>query len=245
MKKLFIVILSLMTAISAFAQTKTVTNADLEKFRQQRVESEKNLRENYAKMGFPSPEELEKQNEQRRAELEEYSAQLSRQKLQTQNGFLTQANVLRSQIASIDAQINYLRGQNNNYSNQSFVYSYGYAPYGYQINRSVLPQIQQLPPNMRTVQEYANMYPSSQSIYNQSIGNVRIGGNVGNVRIGINNNRGYYRGGYIAPIIVGGNNYVQNEANGQLTYLEQIRAGLLAQWRILEDQARQAGVRID
>ncbi len=42
----------------------TITNADLEKFRQKRLAAEKDLRENYAKLGFPSPAELEKQNEE-------------------------------------------------------------------------------------------------------------------------------------------------------------------------------------
>lgn len=252
MKKLAIVILSLAAAVSAFAQTKTVTNADLEKFRKERVESEKNLRAEYARKGFPTPEQIEAENEQRRARMEQYSEQLRNQRLQTENGILAQANALRTQIASIDAQINYLRRIGGSYNNQSFVYSGGYIPYGYQRNRSALPQISRLPQNMRTVQEYAAMYPSSQSLYNQSIGNVRIGGNVrvgnGNVRVGgrLNyGNRNGYRGGYIAPVIVGGGNYVQSEANGQLIYLEQTRAGLIAQWQILEEQARRAGIRID
>jgi hypothetical protein len=259
MKKFAIVILSLASAFSAFAQTKTVTNADLEKFRQQRVESEKNLRAEYARKGFPSPEQIERQNEQRRARMEQYSDELREQRLQSENDILAQAKVLRTQITSIDAQINYLRRNGGGYSNQGFIYSNqgliysgGYAPYGYRRNRSVLPQIQNLPPNMRTVQEYAAMYPSAQSIFNESIGNVRIGGNVrlgssGGVRIGGRVNYGTrrgYRGGYVAPVIIGGS-YVQSEANQQLLYLEQTRAGLLAQWQIIEEQARRAGIRID
>ncbi len=43
------------------AQTLEITNADLEKFRQKRLAAEKELRENYAKLGFPSPEERAKQ----------------------------------------------------------------------------------------------------------------------------------------------------------------------------------------
>ncbi len=238
MKILCIAILSLTAAFSVFTQTKTVTNSDLEKFRVQRVESEKKLREDYAKMGFPSPEEIEKQNAQRRFRMEQYSTELSGRRTQTQNDLITRSNILRTQIASINAQINYLRGQGNNYNNQSFVYSYGSARYGYRRNGAFLPQIARLPPNMRTVQEYAAMYPSSQSIFNQSIGNVRIGGNIGN-------NRGNTRGGYIEPIIVNNGNYIQTQANQQLIYLEQTRAGLLAQWRILEEQARRAGIRID
>jgi len=252
MKKFAIVILSLASAFSVFAQTKTVTNADLEKFRAQRIESEKNLRAEYARKGFPSPEQIERQNRERRAEMEQYSDELRNQRLQSESGILAQANALRTQIASIEAQINYLRRNGGGYSNQSFIYSNGYTSYGYRRNRSILPQISNLPPNMRTVQEYAAMYPSSQSLYNQSIGNVRIGGNVrvggGNVRVGGRINYGTnngYRGGYIAPVIIGGGNYVQSEANTQLLFLEQTRAGLLAQWQILEEQARRAGTRID
>lgn len=44
------------------AQTMTVTNADLEKFKTSRIQAEKDLRENYAKLGFPLPEEMAKQN---------------------------------------------------------------------------------------------------------------------------------------------------------------------------------------
>jgi hypothetical protein len=252
MKKFAIVILSLASAFSAFAQTKTVTNADLEKFRARRVESEKNLKAEYARKGFPSPEQIERQNSQRRAAMEQYSDQLRQQRLASEGGILAQANALRTQIATIDAQINYLRRNGGSYSNQGLIYSGGYVPYGFRRNRSVLPQIARLPPNMRTVQEYAAMYPSSQSLYNQSIGNVRIGGNVrvgnGNVRVGgrvnYRTNNGY-RGGYIAPVIIGGGSYVQSEASTQLIYLEQTRAGLLAQWQILEEQARRAGIRID
>jgi Spy/CpxP family protein refolding chaperone len=252
MKKLAVVILSLIVSVSAFAQTtKTVTNQDLEKFRQKRIESEKQLKEKYAQMGFPSPEELARQNARKRAEFEQYSDELRRQRIQSQNDIIAQANALRAEIASINAQINYLKNQQN----PSGVYKggtvtiTGYLPYGgyggyggyyggNRGNRSVLPQIRRLPPNMRTVQEYASMYPSSQSIYNQSIGNVRIGG--GRVRGG---NR-YYRGGTIAPVIVGGT-YDTISAGDQLNYLEQTRAGLLAQWQIVEEKARRAGIRLE
>jgi len=251
MKKLFIGVVILTAAVSALAQTKTVTNQDLEKYRRQRVESERQLKERYAEMGFPSPEQIEKQNAARRAEMEQYSDELYRQRILSQNDILAQAGVLRNQIASIDAQINYLRGQNGGgyrggtVYNSGFVYSYGYAPYGARRNRSVLPQISNLPPNMRTVQEYASMYPSSQSIFNQASGNFRIntrvGGAGGRGGGGLN---GFYRGGTVAPVILGGN-YNSNDLSQQLIFLEGQRAGLLAEWRILEEQARRAGIRID
>ncbi len=46
------------TAISSMAQNKTVTNADLEKYRQARLAAEREYRENYERLGMPSPTEL-------------------------------------------------------------------------------------------------------------------------------------------------------------------------------------------
>ena len=79
---LFLLCLSILAAVPAFAQTKTVTNADLEKFRQKRLKAEKDYRENYARMGFPSPEELERQIEKSRIEREELAARLTAERLQ-------------------------------------------------------------------------------------------------------------------------------------------------------------------
>lgn len=71
---IFVIILGVATF--APAQTKPVTNADLEKYRTQRLTAEKDLRENYAKLGFPSPEELEKQAAQDAKEREALAEKL-------------------------------------------------------------------------------------------------------------------------------------------------------------------------
>jgi len=250
MKKFAIVILVLTAAVSHFGQTtKTVTNEDLEKYRQQRIEAERQLKERYAEMGFPSPAERERQIRESSAELEEYSNRLRRERLASQGDIAARANALRAQLASIDAQLDYLRGQTGGSTykggtfsaNLPFVYSYGYGFRGGARggNRSPLRQISRLPQNARTAQEYAVMYPSSQSISAQVSGNVRYGGG----RVGYGG-RGFYRGGYVAPVIVGGS-YNANDAGSQIVFLEQTRAGLLAEWRILEEQARRAGIRLD
>ena len=75
-KLLFLVCLSFLTALSMSAQTKAVTNADLTKFRSQRLTAEKDLRENYERLGFPSPEELRERQEKNRIETEQLSAKL-------------------------------------------------------------------------------------------------------------------------------------------------------------------------
>ena len=81
-----------LTAVS-FGQVRTITNASLEKFQQKRLAAERDYRDNYARMGFPSPEELDRQREAdmkarlelaeqlRQARLEKERLELERQSL--------------------------------------------------------------------------------------------------------------------------------------------------------------------
>lgn len=81
-KALLWTLISLSIASPIFAQqAKTVTNADLEKYRNKRVQAERDYQENYARMGFPSPEELQKQREKDKAEREALSARLTAERL--------------------------------------------------------------------------------------------------------------------------------------------------------------------
>ena len=81
---LFFVVFLSVGAGSMLAQTRTVTNADLEKFRQERLKAEKDYRENYAKWGFPSPEELQRRSEQSSKEISELAAKLRAEDLEQQ-----------------------------------------------------------------------------------------------------------------------------------------------------------------
>lgn len=78
---LFILCVSFIS-VTAAAQTRQITNADLEKYRISRVKAETELRDNYAKMGFPSPDELEKQNAESARLREELSAKLRQERLE-------------------------------------------------------------------------------------------------------------------------------------------------------------------
>lgn len=83
----------LTTAVVGFGQAKTITNFELEKFQQQRLTAEREYRENYKRLGFPSPEELDKQRDEdmkarvaladqlRQARLEKERIELERQGL--------------------------------------------------------------------------------------------------------------------------------------------------------------------
>lgn len=127
MRNKTVLLLSLILSVSAvaFAQTKTVTNSDLEKFKQKRLQNEREYRENYARLGFPSPEELERKRVEDEKNLVEYSRQL-------------EANRLRREALQAEAanQALFLRNQYqqsqgySNYNSGGYFYD-GYSPYYY------------------------------------------------------------------------------------------------------------------
>ena len=238
MKKrlLFILCLFFVWENSAAAQTKSVTNKDLEKFRQKRVQTEREYRENYGKLGFPSPEELEKQNAESRRQLSELSQQIEAENADNQTSFEERASVLRSQIASVEAQINYLRGELNRQPRQNLFFSSGfYQTYagGYSTNFPIRrgggyvggarSSGYSLSPGFGVSISGGNGYVGGNNNLNLSangagFGVSIIGGNnnsYGNYRGGYGRRNGYYnrnygnsiyRGGYVAPYFSGGAN---------------------------------------
>lgn len=137
MKKQVLLLIGLMfvAANVAAAQTRRATNADLEKFRQNRVQTERDYRENYQRLGLPSPEELEKRREQNRLELAELSARLqneslAREQRQRENEFRQSHNeYLRG-----GSQYNRGASYGNGYYSSGFYGAYPYygaTPYGY------------------------------------------------------------------------------------------------------------------
>ena len=66
MKKIaafFIVVFSVAFVVEAQRAARTVTNADLARFRDRRVAAEQEYRDNYERLGMPSPEELDAMRE--------------------------------------------------------------------------------------------------------------------------------------------------------------------------------------
>ncbi|MEP7149070.1 MAG: hypothetical protein ABI857_09330 [Acidobacteriota bacterium] len=64
MKKVALIFgLVLSMAMIGIGQVRTVTNSTLQKFQQKRLAADRDYRENYARLGFPSPEELDRQRE--------------------------------------------------------------------------------------------------------------------------------------------------------------------------------------
>ncbi|HTK37947.1 MAG TPA: hypothetical protein VL325_05600 [Pyrinomonadaceae bacterium] len=66
------------------AQTHTVTNLDLEKYRQQRLQADRDYRENYERLGMPSPNEIEKRLAEKRAEMDRLSDRFRDERLETE-----------------------------------------------------------------------------------------------------------------------------------------------------------------
>lgn len=128
MKKRLPFILFLIFGLSCFgfAQTKTVTNADLEKFRQKRLKAEKEYQENYQRLGLPSPEELAERNKQNLKELIQFSEQLRAERLVNER-----IGVLQSQLDAVSAQNGYLQSLNAIQPGVERSYYLGYSPFGY------------------------------------------------------------------------------------------------------------------
>ncbi len=128
MRRRILFVLGLVFAFStiAFAQIKSITNADLEKFRQKRLKAEKELRENYREMGFPSPEELARRNEQSRRELSELSQRFREERLERE----ANKRIYRARTNTSDRYTNWLGYSESGYPQyQTYVpRTYTYLP---------------------------------------------------------------------------------------------------------------------
>jgi hypothetical protein len=83
-RRMFLILpLVALMAVGSFAQARrTVTNSDLEGYRQQRVAAEQDLQQNYARMGFASPEEQARRNAESQQQLIALSRQLKAERLE-------------------------------------------------------------------------------------------------------------------------------------------------------------------
>lgn len=76
-----LLLLTVLAGASAFGQ-RSVTNAELEKFRQRRLQAEQDYRTNYERMGFPSPEELQRQIERSMSDRLALAERLAKEELE-------------------------------------------------------------------------------------------------------------------------------------------------------------------
>jgi hypothetical protein len=123
-------ILALICAGGVLAQ-RTITNADLDKYRVQREAADRDYRENYAKMGFPSPEELRRQLAEDRIANERLVERLSQDRIERERiaseAFRDQQ--MRESQTVTQPSPEYREYYYNGYGVYGYGYPYPYYPY--------------------------------------------------------------------------------------------------------------------
>ena len=126
MRIVFFICFVLSSAILVAAQARVVTNADLEKYREVRVKAEKDLRENYSRLGFPSPEERARRDAADEREREELSDRLRQQRIARERS-AAEVEALTEQQARYDAYVRSLAASRQVQDNYSGYWGYGYG----------------------------------------------------------------------------------------------------------------------
>lgn len=127
----FLVFFGLLAAIPVFAQTRSVTNADLEKYKQKRLKAEKDYIDNYERMGFPSPAELQKQIERNRVEREALAARLTAERLQREQAEAERAALAAEAATRNEPNYYFFSGnQGSGFYGYPNSYYYGRGPRG-------------------------------------------------------------------------------------------------------------------
>lgn len=129
MRIFFLICFSLAAVVLTAAQGRSVTNADLEKYAEARLKAERNLRENYARLGFSSPEERERRNAAEAKERVELAFRLRAERLAHEQA-AAETELLRSQQAKYDSYI-----RSFSYDSPTQDYYPGYLVHGYGRNR--------------------------------------------------------------------------------------------------------------
>lgn len=133
---LLIVGLIFISANAIAAQNRVVTNDDLEKYRQKRLAAERDLRENYERLGFPSPAELDKQIEQSKVERSELAARLRAENLERERLDLERQRVeLEANSRNLQYQTENSQRYEDNYSSYGTNGFYSFPNFGYQNQR--------------------------------------------------------------------------------------------------------------
>lgn len=246
-KAIFPLISTLLLMSSLFAQqTRVITNFDLEKYREKRIQAEQEYLQTYQKKGLPSPEEIEKISEERKRKTAEYAQSLDQMRSQLSQYFQQRADELKLQIASLDAQISYVRQlisedrgvyRGGIISRPILAGSFISSAIGRTLTNTSLSITSNLPPNVQLVQSYSYAVPTATDIRNR-VNGVLLQQAPAISQISQPNGLIFF------PVIIDNTDYRNEQLLQELRTLERLRAGLAAQLSALEDQARRAGIKI-
>ncbi len=252
--------------------SRTVTNRDLVAVRQRRIESEQAYEKRRKELGLPTVEETRRRQEQEAAILHAQLREESIARQRDESYWRGRARELRTEIATVDTQINYLRGrlgdlnESSLLARSSITSTYplwpnnrqwpGNGQWGSFPNqrqggyRPARPTIILGIPSGYPAGQYPYGYPTGQYPYGYPAGQYPYGYPTGQYPYGYPTGQypyGYPTGQYPYGYPTGPFDNFENSAEqGELTHrLDDLlvrRAGLSAQWRALEDEARDARV---
>jgi hypothetical protein len=252
--------------------SRTVTNRDLVAVRQRRIESEQAYERRRKELGLPTVEETRRRQDQEAAILHAQLREKSVAMAQEETYWRERARSLRTEIATVDTQINYLRGRLSDLSDSSSrTRSWVTGTYPLWPDNRQWPGNGQWPSNQRQggvrparpiiglgfpypngypTGQYPYGYPNGQNPYGYPAGQYPYGYPTGQYPYGYPTGQypyGYPTGQYPYGYPTGPFDNFENSAEqGELTHrLDDLlvrRAGLSAQWRALEDEARDARV---
>jgi hypothetical protein len=247
-----ILILILSLNFSVFGQKrKTLTNADLEKFKRERLRNDPDDELERQRLGLPSRSEQERKRKEDFQKLTEVSQKIRTEQAEKQNYWMSQGFQIKLEMAAVEAEINYVSAVLNRLPNPQTYYAVGYLPYfgGYYapfgINNLTISNGQ--------INGFFNFGSKTRVVYNWQFGQTLVRQNdtvtvtLNNPATGLSFGRTPYTPGILTvPFTLPTyENLRREELINRLQALEQTRAGLLARWQIIADQARQDGVKLD
>lgn len=227
-----------------------LTKQDIERGRQARARSEQEYERRRIELGLPSLEEMRRRTEEETKRLSEQARLSQIEESQSESYWRMRSTQLRTEIASLDSQIAYVRARLAEIPEYAGVGTYGFVT-------GVAPVFPARYPRVRfpvVTGQPGFMRGNSPNI--QGAGFLAFGGAT-QAQIQLNaglSPRGFGRRGHLTPGIVvpagtfygtpySNYDYSYERANlvSRLHELEAARAGLQARWRLLEEEARRAG----
>lgn len=231
---------------------RTLTNKDLEASQRARLESEAAYERRRIELGLPSLDEVRRRNAEEAERAREQLQQSEREEAQAEGYWRDRANALRSELAALDAEINYLRARLA--EGDDFVT----APFT--SVTTVIPSFSSRPFG-RFPQPVLTGNPGFIHAANSGLqvsGQLGFGNGAPRSQVRL---RAGFGGPLVAPPLVVGQgifvpplaaysagpfqsyypSYERAALTARLREIEATRAGLQARWRLLEDEARRSG----
>ncbi|MBV9958595.1 MAG: hypothetical protein JO360_09245 [Acidobacteria bacterium] len=231
--------------------TRTLTNLDLEPSRQKRLESEAAYERRRVELGLPSREEMERRRDEENARARELMNESAGAEAEAESYWRSRATELRNEIYALDAELNYVHARLNETSDIISTVSYATigSPVPFIFSTASAPQppaaLYGIPSGGRTMRP---------QVATRSLPSVRPRTSV---FFGVNNQFGGFQKhrqpffnqcrfapcfpNFVSTYPYNYDSYDRSYLLTRFRELEGTRAGLLARWRILEDEARRAG----